>query len=133
MFTLRVRLVTIALTLFGLLIIARLYHVQVIDGKKYREDAESQYVAYGVDTNDRRDILFTDKKGTLKAAAVMESGYQLADHTVLHGTDGHDISRGAAQHSLGLFADGQNVGGPCLDGYNGRFTQDNALITDVNK
>lgn len=61
------------------------------------------------------------------------SDFKIGNNTVFHGPDGHDISRSAAQHSLGLFADSQNIGSPCLDGYNGRLTQNNALIADVNK
>lgn len=74
----RVRIASICFVLFAAVIIGRLYEVQVIDGRKYREEAESQYIATGVADDNRRDILFTDKNGELKAAAVMESGYKLA-------------------------------------------------------
>ena len=44
------------------------------------------------------------------------------DHTVLHGTDGDDIARGAAKHPLGFLAHGQNVCGTCLNCHHRRLT-----------
>lgn len=57
---------------------------------------------------------------------------KVGDDAVFHRPDGDDIAGGAAKHALRLIAHGQNIGGPRLDGDDGRFTQHNALVTDVN-
>src|SRR4030095_7435363 len=58
---------------------------------------------------------------------------KISDHSVLHRADSHDVSRGAAQHPLGLFAYGQDVGGSRLDGDHRRFAQDYPLVPDINE
>lgn len=59
--------------------------------------------------------------------------FEVSDHAVFHGTDGHNIAGGAAEHALGFLPDGQNVGGAGLDGDHGGFTQDDALIPNVDE
>jgi len=58
---------------------------------------------------------------------------EVGDHAVFHRADGHDVAGGAAQHALGLFADGQHIGGTGLDGDHRGFTQNNPLIPDVDE
>src|SRR5205823_656927 len=44
-----------------------------------------------------------------------------------------DVSRRATQHSFGLFADGQNVGGARLNRHDRGFSQNNPPITDIDQ
>src|SRR5512136_1657995 len=57
---------------------------------------------------------------------------EISDDTILHGPNGHDISRRAAQHPFGFFSDSQNVGGSRLDRYDRGFPQNNAPVAHVN-
>src|SRR5215208_4211740 len=59
------------------------------------------------------------------------SNLEICDNAVFHGPDGHNIAGGAAQHPLGLFADGQNVGGARLNGDHGGFPQYNSLVSYI--
>ncbi len=77
-FTIRVRVVTVAFFLVVILLIARLYVVQIVNGKEYKERAEAQYITSDVSTEERNDIFFRSKDGQLIAAAVMQSGYKVA-------------------------------------------------------
>lgn len=74
----RVRIILTFLTLIALVLIVRLYFVQVVYGEQYRSDAEGQYSATPSSTEARGDIFFTEKDGRPFAAAVMQSGYKLA-------------------------------------------------------
>ena len=75
---LKLRLVTGALILFALLIIVRLYFVQVVDGEEYSYKAERQYTHGSQALYDRGFIYFTRKDGTLLSAAGLEAGFRLA-------------------------------------------------------
>ena len=56
----------------------RLYFVQIIHGEQYRDDATEQYiVSAGNEINDRGDIFFTKRDGSLGDAAVMQTGWRL--------------------------------------------------------
>jgi hypothetical protein len=59
--------------------------------------------------------------------------FEVGNHTILHGPDGHDISRSASQHPLGFFTDGQDVGCSRLNGYNGRLPQYDSLIANIDQ
>lgn len=74
----RIRIVLGILLLIGLLIITRLYFVQVVDGAAYAEKADNQYAAAGGSLFDRGSIYFTTKDGTLVSAATLESGFLVA-------------------------------------------------------
>jgi hypothetical protein len=41
--------------------------------------------------------------------------FEICDDSVLHGPNGHDISRGSSEHSFGFFADCEDVSSACLD------------------
>jgi len=62
----------------AVVLIVRLYDVQVIKGDAYRERAEEQYVHTVRDLFDRGDIYFSPKIGEPFAAASMQPGYVLA-------------------------------------------------------
>ncbi len=62
----------------ALLLVGRLYLVQVVHGTDYRNDAKAQYVEPTPDTGDRGTIYFTTKDNELVAGAVMRSGWRIA-------------------------------------------------------
>ncbi len=74
----RIRILSACFVALGLLLIIRLYFVQVIHGDEYEKDAMGQYVAPAPDTENRGSIFFTAKDGTLAAAAVMQRGWRIA-------------------------------------------------------
>ncbi|MEN9413428.1 MAG: hypothetical protein RLZZ342_515 [Candidatus Parcubacteria bacterium] len=62
----------------ALLLIARLYFVQIVHGEGYRADALGQYVGTAAAETARGTILFTQKDGTTVPAAVMQRGWRIA-------------------------------------------------------
>lgn len=62
----------------ALLLIVRLYFVQIVHSTEYEQDAMGQYVAQTPQTDERGSIFFTAKDGSLIAAAVMQTGWRLA-------------------------------------------------------
>lgn len=74
----RIRLLSVIIVLGGLLLIGRLYQLQVLDSDKYLARAESQYVHTKTDLYTRGSIFFTTKDGTTLSAAAIQSGYVLA-------------------------------------------------------
>lgn len=74
----RIRLISFFFVLLGLLLISRLYYVQVIKASYYEEKAERQYVHTTRDLYTRGSIFFTTKDGEQVSAATVLSGYVLA-------------------------------------------------------
>jgi cell division protein FtsI/penicillin-binding protein 2 len=62
----------------AVLLVARLYFVQIVHGAEYQKDATTQYVEANPDTTDRGNIYFTAKDGGLVSAAVMQTGWRIA-------------------------------------------------------
>ena len=62
----------------ALLLIVRLYFVQIVHGQSYVQDAMGQYTAQKAEILPRGTIFFTDHEGTTVAAAVMQSGWRIA-------------------------------------------------------
>ncbi|OGG92277.1 hypothetical protein A3H16_00055 [Candidatus Kaiserbacteria bacterium RIFCSPLOWO2_12_FULL_53_8] len=77
-FILRTRILAGCFVLVALLLLGRLYFVQIVHGAQYQRDATAQYVEPGQDTESRGSIFFTAKDGELVAAAVMQTGYKIA-------------------------------------------------------
>src|SRR3989338_1862837 len=75
---LRVRIIAAFFVLVAILLILRLYFVQIVHGEEYRRDATGQYVESAPDTEERGSIYFTAKDGTLVAGAVMQTGWRIA-------------------------------------------------------
>ncbi len=73
----KVRLVFCFVILFALIIIIRLYFLQIVNGDKYSERADRQYVNISTETFDRGNIFFEDKNGSLVSAASLKSGYTI--------------------------------------------------------
>jgi cell division protein FtsI (penicillin-binding protein 3)/stage V sporulation protein D (sporulation-specific penicillin-binding protein) len=70
---LRVLLALIAL--FGLLLVVRLYFVQVVHGADYALRAQHQYVSASQSLYDRGSIYFTKADGSLVSAATLATGF----------------------------------------------------------
>jgi len=74
----RARILSALFVLVAIFLSVRLYFIQIVHGEDYRERAASQYVATSVDTEDRASILFSEKDGSLVAAAIMQTGWRVA-------------------------------------------------------
>lgn len=77
-FIFRVRIIAFAIFLIALVLIGRLYFVQVVHGDEYRLKAESQYVSQSTNRIDRGSIFFSPQIGVPISAATIESGYTIA-------------------------------------------------------
>jgi stage V sporulation protein D (sporulation-specific penicillin-binding protein) len=75
---LRIRIITGCILLLSLILVARLYYIQIAHGDDYAARAESQYVHTKQDLYSRGSIYFTAKDGKKVAAASIRSGYLLA-------------------------------------------------------
>jgi stage V sporulation protein D (sporulation-specific penicillin-binding protein) len=74
----RVRLLSAMIILGAVLLIARLYHIQILNNEYYSDKAESQYVHTKTDLYSRGSILFTTRDGSVLSAAAIRSGYVLS-------------------------------------------------------
>lgn len=72
---------------FALLMIVRLYFLQIVRGENYNEKADRQYTSVSVDTYDRGNIFFQDKAKNTISAATLKTGYILALNTKMMATD----------------------------------------------
>jgi stage V sporulation protein D (sporulation-specific penicillin-binding protein) len=77
-FVLRVRILSFFAILVAILLIVRLYFVQIVHGDDYRAEALGQYVENSGAETPRGNILFTRKDGSEVAAAVMQGGWRVA-------------------------------------------------------
>lgn len=75
---LRIRILCAFFIFVAILLMARLYFVQIVHGESYRKDALGQYVDPSADSHVRGNIYFQTKDATLVAAAVMQSGWRIA-------------------------------------------------------
>lgn len=73
----RATIVIFAGSLIVLLIIAKLYQIQIIQGQIYRDKADKQYTGGQSDIFERGSIYFTDKKGNKISAATIKTGYKV--------------------------------------------------------
>jgi len=77
-FPFRVHLVFICVILFSILLIAKLYFLQIVRGSNFVDKADRQYVNFSSSIFDRGSIFFTTKNGTLVSAASLKTGYTIA-------------------------------------------------------
>lgn len=77
-FILRVHIVFGFVVLFALILMGRLYLVQVHSGEVYASMAERQYVTSNQSLYNRGTIFFEDKDGRQIAAATVKSGFMVA-------------------------------------------------------
>lgn len=73
----RLRFLSFAVILFALVLGAKLYYVQIVQGDTFKQKAERQYVA-GANYFDRGSIFFLNKSGNKVPAATLKSGFILA-------------------------------------------------------
>ena len=74
----RIRLIGAGATLVALLLIGKLYIVQLLQGDEYREKADRQYASSGREIWDRGSIFFETRNGDRVSAATLQSGVTLA-------------------------------------------------------
>ncbi len=74
----RIRFVLAAIVLIALLILTRLYFVQIVHGEDYAQKADRQFASGISGLFDRGAIYFTNKNGTLISAATLATGFLVA-------------------------------------------------------
>jgi stage V sporulation protein D (sporulation-specific penicillin-binding protein) len=74
----KIRCITGVILFLALLLLVRLYFVQIVHGEEYREKAERQYVHTVRDIFTRGSIYLTTKDGEEVSAATVQAGYLLA-------------------------------------------------------
>jgi cell division protein FtsI (penicillin-binding protein 3) len=77
-YSLRIRVISLAIILFACLAIVRLYFLQIVYGEDFASQAERQYVNTATVSYDRGNIYFQSKTGELTPAAMTRSGYTVA-------------------------------------------------------
>ncbi|MBP9749321.1 MAG: penicillin-binding protein 2 [Candidatus Pacebacteria bacterium] len=76
----RIQLLFAGILVLFLLLVWRLYQLQVVHGADYREAATQQYVRTSSNIFDRGNVYLTQRDGSRVAAATVMSGYMLALH-----------------------------------------------------
>ncbi len=74
----RIRIISFTVILISLLIIGKLFFVQIIHGTAYADAADRQYVTPASDVFERGNIFFTSKDSELISAATLKSGFKMA-------------------------------------------------------
>jgi stage V sporulation protein D (sporulation-specific penicillin-binding protein) len=74
----RIRFLSVVVALVGLLLITRLYYLQIVHGSYYTDKADRQYVHTKSDLYSRGSVFFTTRDGELLSAASVQAGYLLA-------------------------------------------------------
>lgn len=77
-FKIRIRVTSVLIISFALVLIFRLFLVQVVNGDTYANKADRQYVSPSSNIFDRGSIFFSKKDGALVAAATVASGFKVA-------------------------------------------------------
>ncbi len=83
----KVRWIFGIIVFFALIMVTRLYFLQIVHGQNYSDKADRQYTSISVDTFDRGSIFFENKNEDLISAASLKTGYILAINTKLIATD----------------------------------------------
>ena len=77
-FVLRVRILSLFIIIVAILLLVRLYFLQIVRGEEYAREAMGQYIESADSESPRGTIFFTKKNGEHPAAAAMESGWRIA-------------------------------------------------------
>jgi len=77
-FKLRTRVILGAVLIVALLLVVRLYFLQIIHGNEYRDEASDQYVSTSGGFYDRGSIFFVDKNKLQVRGATIKTGYIIA-------------------------------------------------------
>jgi cell division protein FtsI/penicillin-binding protein 2 len=79
-YVVRIRILLGVVIGIALLLVVRLYWIQIVHGDSFRAEAQQQYVRSTRDIFDRGTIYFTERSGKKIAAATLQSGFLLAIH-----------------------------------------------------
>ncbi len=79
----RIRILSFCILFFALILITKLFFVQVIHSNSYKERADRQYATPSSDIFERNGIFFETKTGQLVSAAVQTTGYKIAINPIL--------------------------------------------------
>jgi cell division protein FtsI/penicillin-binding protein 2 len=74
----RIQFISAVFVVIGVLLISRLYYIQIVKAEHYEERAERQYVHTVRDLYSRGSIFFTTKEGNAVSAATVLSGFVMA-------------------------------------------------------
>lgn len=74
----RIKILSFLIFLVSLLMVSRLFFVQVIHSSSYKEEADRQYSTPSSNIFDRGNIYFTKKDGKSISAATLVSGFKIA-------------------------------------------------------
>lgn len=77
-YIIRVQVILFFASVIALVLLARLYHLQIVHGAAYQDEAASQYVETTSNLFNRGNIYFTRKDGERVAASAVMDGYVLA-------------------------------------------------------
>ncbi len=74
----RIRLISGVIAFVALILISKLYILQIVHGSELKEKGDRQYVHTSQAVFDRGSIYFTDKDGNEVSAATLKTGYSIA-------------------------------------------------------
>ncbi len=74
----RIRIISVLIFVFALLLIGRLYFLQIVDHELYISKADRQYIGSSNKIFNRGTIYFSNKDGSTVSAATLQSGYVVA-------------------------------------------------------
>lgn len=77
-FSLKIRIIFISILLFSVLLVVRLYFLQIVKGDAFNDRADRQYTTVSSDLFDRGSIFFKNKDGSLVSAGTLKTGYTIA-------------------------------------------------------
>src|SRR3989338_7897732 len=74
----RIRIISLCIFAFAILLVGRLYFLQVVDNSVYVDKGDRQYSSTSKNTFSRGNIFFQNKDGSLVSAATLQSGFTVA-------------------------------------------------------
>lgn len=74
----RLRIIAAAVLLVGALFFVRLYELQIVRAKEFKEEAKKQYIATVPNIYNRGNIYFKEKDGKLTTGATVNEGYLIS-------------------------------------------------------
>jgi len=77
-FQLRIKIIIACVFLIAIVILARLFSLQILQKNTYIEKADRQYITPSSNVFKRGDIFFSKKDGSLVAAATVTNGFKIA-------------------------------------------------------
>ena len=73
----RIRILSFCILAFVVILIGKLFLLQVVHSDSYKEEADRQYVSSASDIFERNEIFFETKTGQMVSAAVQTVGFKL--------------------------------------------------------